>query len=159
MNKIITILTFAVAITFLVRCASDANATENKTQTSSNKVADAIITDNTSPNKGIGQYSDKTIEFSDIDESLVIAGKNTFKSKCMACHSIDTKMIGPALSGVLNRRAPEWIMNMILSPEIMTKEDPDAIALLKEYNNIPMMPLGLTDLEAREILEYLRTES
>jgi len=48
---------------------------------------------------------------------------------------------------------------MILSPDLMIKEDPDAIALLKEYNNIPMMPLGLTDQEAREILEFLRTES
>jgi len=122
-----------------------------------------IITEkeNTPPptNKGVGPYADKTIELSEIDKTLVISGKNTFANKCMACHSIDTKIIGPALSGMLNRRTPEWIMNMILSPDLMIKEDPDAIALLKEYNNIPMMPLGLTDQEAREVLEYLRTES
>jgi len=152
MKKTITILSFAFAISFFIKCSSNANSSETKVETEK-------ITTQTPTNKGIGQYSDKTIELSDIDESLVIAGKNTFKSKCMACHSIDTKMIGPALSGVLNRRTPEWIMNMILTPEIMTKEDPDAIALLKEYNNIPMMPLGLTDQEAIEILEYLRTES
>jgi hypothetical protein len=46
---------------------------------------------------------------------------------------------------------------MILNPDQMVKEDPIAKALLVEYNNIPMIGQGLTEEQARKILEYFRT--
>ena len=108
-------------------------------------------------NKGVGPYADTTIDLNkDIDQALVSAGEKIYNLKCITCHNMNSKLIGPPLSGILNRRSPEWVMNMILTPEIMLKEDPDAIKLLKEYNEIPMLPLGITDDEARQILEFLR---
>ena len=39
----------------------------------------------------------------------------------------------------------------------MLKKDPDAIALLKEYNNIMMLNQNLSEKEAISVAEYLRT--
>ena len=88
---------------------------------------------------------------------MVTAGAETFKTKCTACHRIGKKFIGPPPNGVLKRRSPEWIMNMILNPEGMVKNDPDAKALLIEFNGSPMANQSLTEEEARNILEYFRT--
>ena len=57
----------------------------------------------------------------------------------------------------MERRSPEWIMNMILNPEEMMAKDPIALKLLAAYNFAPMANQSLTEEEAREILEYFRT--
>jgi hypothetical protein len=67
------------------------------------------------------------------------------------------KLIGPAMSGIYERRSPEWVINLLLNPTQMLKEDPVANALLKEYNNVMMLNQNLTQDEARAIAEYLRT--
>ncbi|MBT8177696.1 MAG: cytochrome c [Eudoraea sp.] len=107
-------------------------------------------------NKGIGPI--KEVKFSDeIDEELAAQGKATFEMICVACHQINQRMIGPAMAGVYERRSPEWVMNMILNPDGMLREDPIAQALLKEYNNMIMNNQNLSEDEARAIAEYLRT--
>jgi len=107
-------------------------------------------------NKGIGPI--KEVIFSDeIDEELAAQGKATFEIICVACHQTNQRMIGPAMAGVYERRSPEWVMNMILNPDGMLKEDPIAQALLKEYNNMIMNNQNLSEDEARALAEYLRT--
>jgi mono/diheme cytochrome c family protein len=88
---------------------------------------------------------------------MAATGQEIFKINCTACHKPTKRFIGPAPLGVLERRAPEWIMNMILDPEGMVKNDPDAKKLLIEYNGSPMANQSLTEEEARSILEYFRT--
>jgi hypothetical protein len=61
------------------------------------------------------------------------------------------------MSGIYERRSPEWVINLLLNPTQMLKEDPVANALLKEYNNVMMLNQNLTQDEARAIAEYLRT--
>ena len=84
-------------------------------------------------------------------------GKAVYKAKCTACHKPTKKFIGPAPKGIFERRSPEWIMNMILNPDQMVKEDPDAKALLMEFNGSPMANQNLTEEEARQVLEFFRT--
>jgi hypothetical protein len=48
-------------------------------------------------------------------------------------------------------------MNMILVPEKMVKEDPLAKDLLVEFNGSPMANQGLTEDQARAVLEFFRT--
>ena len=84
-------------------------------------------------------------------------GKEIYEKMCTACHKPDKKHIGPAPKGILSRRSPEWIMNMILAPEKMVKEDPLAKDLLIEFNGSPMANQNLTKDEARAVLEYFRT--
>lgn len=107
-------------------------------------------------NKGIGPITSVDFE-AEIDSELAAQGEAKFSTICVACHMADQRMIGPAMAGVYERRSPEWVMNMILNPDGMLKEDPIAIALLKEYNNAIMLNQNLTEEEARAIAEYLRT--
>lgn len=107
-------------------------------------------------NKGVGPI--KNVEFaSEIDTEMAARGEAKFNAICVACHMVDQRMIGPAMAGVYERRSPEWVMNMILNPDGMLKEDPIAKALLKEYNNAIMLNQNLTEDEARDVAEYLRT--
>lgn len=107
-------------------------------------------------NKGVGPFTDVT--FTDaINEEMAAAGKAKFEAICTACHMAEQRMIGPALKGVYERRSPEWVMNMIINPDKMLKEDPIAKALLKEYNNAIMLNQNLNEEETRNLAEYLRT--
>ena len=107
-------------------------------------------------NKGIGPI--KNADFGrSIDDDLANEGKAIFNQKCTACHMAERKLIGPAMKGIYDRRSPEWVMNMLLNPTEMLKQDPIANALLKEYNNVMMLNQNLSQEEARSISEYLRT--
>lgn len=107
-------------------------------------------------NKGIGPIKNLDLPET-IDQGMVTKGKVVYDSKCLACHKPDKKFIGPAPTGILERRSPEWIMNMILNPGEMVQKDPIAKQLLIDYNGAPMANQGLTEEEARQILEYFRT--
>ncbi|MEO1546114.1 MAG: cytochrome c [Bacteroidota bacterium] len=107
-------------------------------------------------NKGIGPIT--SMDFPEgIDDEMAARGEAKFNAICVACHMTDQRMIGPAMKGIYERRSPEWVMNMILNPDGMLREDPIAKALLKEYNNAIMLNQNLTEEEARDVAEYLRT--
>ncbi len=107
-------------------------------------------------NEGVGPFKDITFD-ADIDKELASAGEAKFNAICTACHMAEKRMIGPALKGVYERRNPAWVMNMIIGPDKMLKEDPIAKALLKEYNNAIMLNQNLSEDETRQVAEYLRT--
>ena len=107
-------------------------------------------------NKGIGPIS--SYSFSpEINTALSEQGKDIYNSKCTACHMANQRMIGPALSGVYERRSPEWVLNLLLNTDEMLKKDPITIALLKEHNNAIMNNQNLSEDEAKAVAEYLRT--
>ena len=107
-------------------------------------------------NKGVGPITSVTFN-PDIDQVMVAKGADVYKKMCTACHKVGKKFIGPPPNGVFKRRTPEWVMNMILDPEGMVKNDPLAKALLMEFNGAPMVNQNLSKEEARAILEYFRT--
>lgn len=107
-------------------------------------------------NKGIGPI--KNVELGEtIDMEMAAKGEEVFNMNCTACHKVDKKFIGPSPKGVLDRRTPEWVMNMILNPEVMTKDDPLAHDLLLEFNGSPMANQHMSEEQARQMLEYFRT--
>lgn len=107
-------------------------------------------------NKGVGPITSMTLN-EEIDQEMAAKGKEVYDQMCLACHRIGKKFIGPAPNDILNRRSPEWVMNMILDPEKMVKEDPLAKELLIEFNGSPMANQNLSEEEARAVLEYFRT--
>lgn len=107
-------------------------------------------------NKGVGPITSVTLDAT-VNQELATKGEEVYNKMCLACHRIGKKFIGPAPNGILERRTPEWVMNMILNPEKMVKEDPLAKDLLVEFNGSPMANQGLNEEEARAILEYFRT--
>jgi len=107
-------------------------------------------------NKGIGPVSSITLN-AEIDQAMAANGKEIYKKMCTACHKPTKKFIGPPPVGILEKRTPEWIMNMILNPDEMVKQDPLAKKLLMEFNGSPMANQNLSQEEARAVLEYFRT--
>lgn len=109
------------------------------------------------PSKDLGVGPITSVDVSGpVDDALATTGMATFEAKCTACHKMGKRFVGPDLTDVVSRREPEWIMNMILDPERMVKENEAAKALLAEYLS-PMANQSLTEDEARSILEYFRS--
>ncbi|MBV1924415.1 MAG: cytochrome c [Flavobacteriaceae bacterium] len=107
-------------------------------------------------NKGVGPVT--SVDLGDtVDDAMATSGAEIFKTKCTACHKVGKKFIGPDVTGIMERRAPEWTMNMILNPSEMVAKDPIAKQLLIDFNGSPMANQSLTEKEARDILEYFRT--
>ena len=84
-------------------------------------------------------------------------GEEIFQSNCTGCHTIGKgNSVGPDLSGVTIRREENWLIRQIKDPDGLVEEkDPVALQLLKEYN-MPMVALGLSDEEIKEIILYLK---
>ena len=107
-------------------------------------------------NKGIGPIKSVTLG-AEIDKEMAAKGEEVYKMNCTACHKVDKKFIGPAPKGILERRTPEWVMNMIMNPDEMTQKDPLAKDLLVEFNGSPMANQHMSEEQTRQMLEYFRT--
>ena len=84
-------------------------------------------------------------------------GGEIFQENCSGCHTIGKgNSVGPDLSGVTIRREENWLIRQIKDPDGLVEEkDPVALQLLKEFN-MPMVALGLSDEEIKEIILYLK---
>lgn len=155
MNKsVITLL--ITAFLFVANCGEKSPNNKAESDSNNKSVEAAADPGDWTTNKGVGPVSSVTLN-EPIDEEMVIQGENIFTNKCSACHKPNKKYIGPAMAGILDRRTPEWTMNMILNPMEMVQQDPIAKELLMEYNGTPMANQNLTEEEARAVLEYFRT--
>lgn len=107
------------------------------------------------PKRGEGKF-DKVELGATLDQAMATEGENVSGVKCSSCHkSTDEKLVGPGWKGVTTRRAPEWIMNFITNPDPMIDKDPEVQAQL-EICLVRMPNQGLSDTDARNILEYMR---
>lgn len=136
----------------LVACGGDKSSKTEQAQPAVQKNADGL-TDFQMEN-GIGPVTEKIV-LGEIDEAKAKAGEALFKSKCAPCHKLDKRLVGPALRYVTERRTPEYILNMILNPDGMVKQHPEAKKVLAEYLS-PMTNMNLPLEQAKELLEYLR---
>ena len=107
---------------------------------------------------GIGPVTQPVELAATPDHEMAEEGDEVFQQKCGACHKMGEKYVGPALGDVTRRRTPAYIMNMILNPQEMVERHPVAKQLLAEH--MTFMPnQGLTKDEARQVVEYLRTQA
>ena len=153
-------------ILLMISCGGEEKKKEStkvkiKSQTTEKKADTKKVTTKPSEtidlvSKGVGPITSLTLP-AEIDQAMVTKGADIYKKMCTACHKPDKKFIGPAPKGVLKRRTPEWIMNMILNPEEMVAKDPLAKSLLMEFNGAPMANQNLSEEDARAVLEYFRT--
>ncbi|KAA3616132.1 MAG: cytochrome c [Calditrichaeota bacterium] len=103
---------------------------------------------------GIGPVKEK-IQLGEINMELAKKGEETYVGKCAPCHKLDKRLVGPAQRYTVDRRTPEYILNMIMNPDEMTKKHPTGQEMLAEYL-APMTNMNLTLDQAKEVLEYLR---
>jgi mono/diheme cytochrome c family protein len=103
---------------------------------------------------GIGPIKEK-ITLAPINPVKVKMGEEIFNLKCAACHKIDERFVGPSQRYTADRRTPEYILNMMLNPDEMTKKHPTGQKMLAEYL-APMTNMNLKMEDAYLVLEYLR---
>jgi len=153
-NKMI----LASLIPLVFSCGGEQKSQQNQEQVQAQPAPSAAADpyENWKDYQGVGPVKEFTLP-ADIDESLASTGQTIFESKCTACHKVDKKFIGPSPQGILTRRNPAWVMNMILVPDKMVQEDPIAKKLIMDFNGSPMANQNLTEDEARAVLEYFRT--
>ena len=90
-------------------------------------------------------------------DPVAVAGKLSFESKCLACHTIaGGDKLGPDLYNVTKRRDHAWLAKWLKNPDQMIKSgDPIAKAMLDKYK-VPMPNQNLTDQEVKEYIEYFK---
>lgn len=96
-----------------------------------------------------------------VDRNLAKQGKSLWTSKmCSGCHTIGKgRSAGPDVAHILERREPEWVRRWLKDPEAMYAADATAQALLKEYNNLKMPNMKLTDEQVEQLLHYMMDAS
>ncbi len=149
----LNIVLLLVSFIFLVSCGTkDGNSESGAVK--SPETEKAAVDPKT--DKGVGPITSLELD-SKIDEAMAVKGHEIFQAKCTACHKPDQKYIGPAPKGILERRSPEFVMNIILNPEKMIAENDLTKQMVAENNGAVMANQNLSEEEARAVLEYFRT--
>jgi mono/diheme cytochrome c family protein len=93
-----------------------------------------------------------------IDSVAVQKGEQIFKANCTSCHVMgETKLIGPGLKGVTDRRKKEWLKKWInSSSDFIASGDPDAIAIYEEYDKVAMTSYYFEDDDFESLYAYLQ---
>jgi protein SCO1 len=88
-------------------------------------------------------------------------GEYLFRTRCMSCHTIGGgDRLGPDLAGVAAARPRDWLTRWLKEPDKMLAEkDPVAVALAARYRNLPMPNLGLNDVDAAALIDYMEQRS
>jgi mono/diheme cytochrome c family protein len=148
--KLITLLSI-LSLSFLIACGGG----EKKAEQEAAKPANPNGLTDFEMEHGIGPVKEE-LQLGAIDPAKVAAGEKTFKALCAPCHKLDKRLVGPAQRYTADRRSPEFILNMIMNPDEMTKRHPTGKKLLAEYL-APMSNQNLTLDQAKEVLDYLRS--
>ena len=92
-----------------------------------------------------------------VDAAKAKAGAKVFAAKaCTGCHTVGKgRLAGPDLAGLLERRTEEWARMWLKDPSAMFDTDETAKALLKEYNNVKMPNMKLTEEQIDQVLHYI----
>ena len=89
------------------------------------------------------------------DPAVLARGEAVFAEKgCNACHQFGTKLVGPDLNGITERRTVPWVTRMIKHPDAMTKEDPVAKGLFRSHM-VQMPNQGVSDDDIVPLIAYL----
>lgn len=151
-TQLITLLLLSVAVLF-TGCGGDGG--QKSASESSSKKEESGLSD-FEMEHGIGPVTE-VVELGSLDMELAEKGREIFELKCSACHKVNERYIGPAVGDVLERRSATYVMNMILNPDGMVKEHPEARKVLQEYLS-PMPNQGLNKDEARAIVEFFASD-
>jgi nitrite reductase (NO-forming) len=89
-------------------------------------------------------------------DAAAVAGKLSFESKCLACHTIaGGDKLGPDLHCVTKRRDAAWLARWLKNPDAMLKSDATAKQMLDKYK-VPMPNQNLSEQEIKEYMEYFK---
>lgn len=147
----------ASSIVLLAACNGSGEKDFKVPESKAGTVTGNVDSNQYDPNRGHGKYDFDNLQISaTLDEKMAERGEKLAQEKCFTCHktTIDT-LKGPGWKGVTERRTAHWLMNYMVNPDAMLDVDPKLKAAIDSCD-MRMPNLKLTDLEAREILEFMR---
>ncbi|HRG17861.1 MAG TPA: cytochrome c [Flavobacterium lutivivi] len=152
MNKLFLLLLSSM---LFVACGKKEKEGEEYNPSKSNTESAPADPSSYDPKRGEGKFTTVDLD-ANLDQVMATKGEEVAGVKCTSCHKpTDEKLVGPGWKGVTERRKPEWIMNFITNPDPMIDKDPEVQAQL-EICLVRMPNQGLSDDDARNILEYMR---
>lgn len=108
------------------------------------------------PKRGEGKFNESNVTLGALDNTMASKGEAIAATKCTSCHKLtEERLVGPGWKGVTTRNTPYWILNFISNPDPMIEKDPKVQAQL-ELCLVRMPNQGLSETDAREILEFMR---
>ncbi|MDO5616109.1 MAG: c-type cytochrome [Cruoricaptor ignavus] len=153
--KNLKFLSFFLLAVALVSCGGDKKTDSIPSADGSATTSEASSGDY-DPKRGLGKYDESNVDVSTFNATMAAEGKKAADVKCVSCHkTTDEKLVGPGWQGITTRQTPAWIMNFISNPDPMIDVDPELQKQL-ELCLVRMPNQGLSDTEARGILEYMR---
>ena len=159
MKKIKVLLVCMVSAATMYSCGGDADkkvtVKTDGTETTTT-ATDVKSGDDYDPKRGLGNFDESNVDVSSFNKEMADAGKQIAEVKCTSCHkTTEERLVGPGWKGVTERQTPHWIMNFITNPDPMIDKDPEVQAQL-EICLVRMPNQGVSDVEARELVEYMR---
>ena len=105
--------------------------------------------------------TDVAKSYSEAPKLTMNMGQYLFSTRCAPCHTIGHgDKVGPDLLGVTRTRDLAWLRRYIAVPDKMLAEkDPIAVALFKKYNEIPMPNVGLHNVDAATLIDYIEAQT
>lgn len=99
--------------------------------------------------------------YADATPLYIDKGQYLFSTRCAACHTIGKgDKVGPDLLGVASTRDRAWLKRFITVPDRMLAEkDPIATALFEKYRGIPMPNVGLHEVDAVTLIDYMEAQT
>lgn len=87
-------------------------------------------------------------------------GEALFLKACASCHTVGNgDRVGPDLEGVADRRERAWLIRYLVAPDVLRfKKDPIAVALDAQYKGVSMPNLGLSEVDAKDVIAYLQAQ-
>ena len=95
------------------------------------------------------------------DAETITAGESLFKQNCKACHTVESRLVGPALKNVYDRRDLPWIYAFVKNPaKVIKSGDEYANKLFEEYSQIEMTGFPtFSDEEIGSIMAYIKDQT
>jgi mono/diheme cytochrome c family protein len=150
----------ALALFLSAACGAGAKESTPSSAAASTAASASTTPDGLTPfqvEHGIGPVT-APVALNGIDKAMAESGEEVFEQKCAACHKMGERYVGPPLGEVTKRRSPAFVMNMVLNPQEMVEKHPVSRKLLGEFF-VAMPNQNLSPAEARQVLEYLRTQT
>lgn len=95
------------------------------------------------------------------EAEAIAAGEVLYQQNCKTCHNVQTKLIGPALKNVYDRRELPWIIKFVQnSTKVIQSGDEYAVNLYEEYNKTMMTTFDfLTAEDVTNIMAYIKDQT
>ena len=96
-----------------------------------------------------------------VDATQAKHGKGVFTARgCNGCHTVGKgDLSAPDLGGLLERRTQAWVKRWLRDPTTMLQTDDIAKDMLKQYNNMRMPNLKLSEEEITALMHYIASET